>query len=416
MPKDDYYAILNVLRDASDDDIKKAYRELALRYHPDKNPGDKVAEAKFREVKDAYELLVDVLERRRYDQRHPSKSGRDMECSIEVSLQNLTDDNLITLRQITFEVEGRSIRLTLDKGDGKYRLRGAGGTGAYGGAPGDLFVVVNPQQRPSAADLGTAKQHTQQTIVGKDGAEMVLIPAGEFLMGSTTGYSNEEPVHSVYLDAFYMDKYPVTNAQYKEFIDANPMWHKENISAKYHNGLYPSNWNRNNYPPQKADHPVVYVSWYAAMAYAQWAGKRLPTEAEWEKAARGGLVGKKYPWGDVIDASKANYKKDVSRTTVVGMYPPNAYGLYDMVGSVLEWCLDEYDKGFYAGSPYENPMAGNSIPWTINNYTNITSSRVLRGGSWNFTAWFVWVANRVRDTPLNANGGCGFRCARAVTA
>ncbi len=258
MPKDDYYTILNVLRDASDADIKKAYRELALKYHPDKNPGDKAAEAKFREVKDAYELLVDVLERRRYDQRHPSKSGRDLECSIAVSLQNVTDDSPITLRHITFEVEGRSIRLTLDKRDGKYRLRGAGETGTYGGAPGDLFVVVNPEQRPSADDdLGTAKQHTQQTTVGKDEAQMVLIPAGEFQMGSTTGNPNEEPVHPVYLDPFYMDKYPVTNAQYKNFIDENPTWSKNSISTRYHNGNYLKHWNENHYPSHKENHPVV---------------------------------------------------------------------------------------------------------------------------------------------------------------
>ena len=113
---------------------------------------------------------------------------------------------------------------------------------------------------------------------------MVLIPAGEFEMGSDTGKNNERPVHTVYLDAFYMDMYEVTNAQYKVFIEANPEWQKENIPPAFHDGVYLRLWDGNTYPEGKADHPVIYVSWYAAMAYAEWAGKRLPTEAEWEKA------------------------------------------------------------------------------------------------------------------------------------
>ena len=120
--------------------------------------------------------------------------------------------------------------------------------------------------------------------------DMVLIPGGEFQMGSddSDAFDSEKPVHIVYIDEFYMDKYEVTNAQYKMFVDANPQWQKQNIPDKYHNGIYLKHWNGNNYPSGTGDHPVVHVSWYAAMAYAQWTGKCLPTEAEWEKAARGG--------------------------------------------------------------------------------------------------------------------------------
>ena len=134
-------------------------------------------------------------------------------------------------------------------------------------------------------------------------AEMVLIPAGEFLMGSDDDEADygEKPVHSVYVDAFYMDKYLVTNARYKVFVDANPQWRKDLIPDAYHNGSYLHFWNSGSYPDGEGNHPVTWVSWYAAMAYAHWAGKRLPTEAEWEKAARGGLVGMKYPWGNTID-------------------------------------------------------------------------------------------------------------------
>ena len=183
--------------------------------------------------------------------------------------------------------------------------------------------------------------------------DTVLIPAGEFQMGNdgSDAEDDEKPVHTVYVDAFYIDKYEVTNVEYKKFVDANPQWQKGRIPRKYHDGDYLKHWDGNNYPSSKGNHPVVYVSWYAAMAYAQWHGKRLPIEAEWEKAARGGLVGKKYVWGSSLDANKANYGENVGDTTPVATYDANGYGLYDMTGNVWEWCLDEYNADFYSTSP-----------------------------------------------------------------
>ena len=200
---------------------------------------------------------------------------------------------------------------------------------------------------------------------------MVLIPAGEFEMGSDKGAPNERPVHTVYLDTFYMDTHEVTNAQYKAFINANPEWQKENIPSGFHDGVYLRLWDGNTYPEGEADHPVVYVSWYAAMAYAEWRGKRLPTEAEWEKAARGGLTGKAYPWGDTVDETRANYTRYHNAPIAVGQYPPNAYGLYDMAGNISEWCLDEYDPDFYATSARENPFSNGSIKATLNNFRDV---------------------------------------------
>ena len=251
---------------------------------------------------------------------------------------------------------------------------------------------------------------------------MVLIPAGTFEMGSEDAEArdDEQPVHTVHLDAFLMDKYEVTNAQFKAFVDANPEWQKDNIEDRFHDGYYLWAWSGTNYPFGRADHPVVYVSWYAAMAYAEWAGKRLPTEAEWEYAARGGLAGKKYPWGDTITDADANYALNVeSDTTPVGAYAANGYGLYDMAGNVYEWCLDAYDEDFYAASDdSRNPIAGGmTVQELRENFTSIPNDpeRVLRGGSSGSVAQFVRVADRDRYAPALTNANPGFRCARAVT-
>ncbi len=255
-----------------------------------------------------------------------------------------------------------------------------------------------------------------------DLSSMVLIPAGEFEMGSNdaAAFASEQPVHTVYVDAFYMDKYEVTNAQFKAFVDANPPWQKDRIDNQFHNGDYLDNWNGNNYPTGKSNHPVVFVSWYAAMAYAQWTGKRLPTEAEWEKAARGGLGGKTYPWGDTITSNDANYNWHINDTTPVGNYPPNGYGLYDMAGNVWERCLDTYNDGFYAASvpPHKNPISGGQTPqWLLDNFKTVPTSLrfVARGGSWHTNARGQHTAARGDDTPTNTNSYLGFRCVRAVT-
>ena len=260
---------------------------------------------------------------------------------------------------------------------------------------------------------------------------MVLIPAGEFDMGSDDeeAENDEQPVRRVYIDAFYMDETEVANVQYKEFLLENPQWQKDRIEGRFHDGNYLDFWNGNNYPNREGKHPVICVSWYAAMAYAEWAGKRLPTEAEWEYAARGGLEGKKYPNGNTITARRANYDDNVGNTTPVANYPKNGYGLYDMAGNVWEWCLDEYDSEFYFTFPRNgiarNPLSGaNSIQWLLDNYTRIgvESARVLRGESWHSNANSARFANRNSDTPtftgnpvFTVNTHVSFRCVRSVT-
>ena len=258
---------------------------------------------------------------------------------------------------------------------------------------------------------------------------MALIPAGTFQMGSEDPEAEaNEPVHTVHLDAFYMDTHEVTNAQFKAFVDANPQWGKDNIEDRFFKDRLPDDtwddylayWTGTDYPAGRADHPVGGVTWYAAMAYAEWAGKRLPTEAEWEYAARGGPAGQKYPWGDTITPADANYNDSgIGDTTPVGAYAANGYGLYDMAGNVWEWCLDVLDLDFYAAShDSRNPIAGGeTIQELRDNFTTIPTypSRVLRGGSWGNGAQYLRVANRNSNSPTYSNDLYGFRCAAAVT-
>ena len=290
------------------------------------------------------------------------------------------------------------------------------------------ITVTSGQNLPW--DVALEPMLTQQ-IIGQDGAEMMLIPAGDFQMGSNDSNADddEKPVHTVYVDAFYMDKYEVTNAQFKAFVDANPQWQKDRIPKKFDNGpgysddefgWYLRHWTGNSYPLGQGDHPVAWVNWYAAMAYAAWAGKRLPTEAEWEKAARGGLVGKKYPWGDTWDTNKANSYNHIGfglipNTRSVGSYEPNGYGLYDMAGNVAEWCLDEYDydyeyEHFDARSPRRNPVEGG---WVGKNFLQVQTDRVVRGGD--SAKLHEEVFMRDMAAPSDPQLTFGFRCARAVT-
>ncbi len=235
---------------------------------------------------------------------------------------------------------------------------------------------------------------------------MVKIPAGKFLMGSENGDADERPIHTVYLDAFYIDTHEVTVGDYKKFIKATG--HRALSDAVFKCS-----------PTDK--HPVVGVSWHDAIEYAKWIGKRLPTEAEWEKAARGGLVGMNYPWGESIDSSKANFNKKTKagtheeQTTVVGKYPSNEFGIFDMSGNVAEWCLDVYQKKAYTKSNRHNPIVGgNSIRQLVDNYKDVESRRVVRGGSWSFNAKSVRVANRLGEKMSLLSSDVGFRCVQDI--
>ena len=249
---------------------------------------------------------------------------------------------------------------------------------------------------------------------------MVLIPAGDFQMGSNDdpdqkSWLDEGPVHTVHVDAFYMDTYEVTNLEWHKFISENPEWQKDNIADELHDGFYLQEWKEGTYPIWKEAHPVTHVSWYAAMAYAQWAGggKRLPTEAEWEKAARGGLEGQAFPWGDSIDKSQANYDFKLGETEPVGRYSPNGYGLYDVAGNVWEWVLDEAISDFYDRSPLRNPLAGvpgDTLANLPSDFLNLKSVKVMRGGSLYSSAASTSVTVRGGKRATSCLSSVGFRC------
>ncbi len=232
-------------------------------------------------------------------------------------------------------------------------------------------------------------------------AQMTLIPAGDFIMGSDTGNADEKPAHKVFLDVFYIDKYKVTNALYKMCVDAH-VCSAPQFSNSY---LRPTYYGDSRYD----DFPVVGVNWYMSKAYCEWRGARLPSEAEWEKAARG-PDGRTYPWGEGIDQIRANYNNNndpnyVGDTSKVDAYPNgvSAYGIFDMAGNVWEWTMDLYDANYYASLtlPVANPLGPTSGQY-----------RVIRGGSWNSNAYALRSARRSWNTPANANVYIGFRCAR----
>jgi formylglycine-generating enzyme len=261
---------------------------------------------------------------------------------------------------------------------------------------GFLVLLAGPLQAADA--LQTEKS------AGKDGAPMILVPAGPFPMGvpagDRDGGRDEYPRHQVDLDAFYIDKHEVTNGRYRQFVKATghriPQ-HPKNQARTL--------WKGDQVSEAVAERPVVNVDWHDAATYCAWAGKRLPMEAEWEKAARG-TDDRRFPWGNVEPTAKhLNFNQQwIGEKTLmpVGSYEAgkSPYGAYDMAGNVWEWVADWYDPAYYEKSPAKNPPG----PGT-------GTDKVLRSSGWAVETPLVRIFTRVKSDPLIRNESTGFRCA-----
>jgi len=258
------------------------------------------------------------------------------------------------------------------------------------------------------------------------GMEFVFVRPGTFRMGDLWGDGNddERPVHTVEVGGFWMGKYEVTNAQFAEFlnaigdevvVDGELVYYRGDVIYDlvctgcrawedriiYDRGKFLAR-------PGYEDHPVTLVTWYGAMAFCGWLGGRLPTEAEWEYAARAGGKSIRYPWGNEGPYHDGRYWMNYDpgqddadgywTTSPVGSFPPNSLGLYDMAGNVWEWCLDWYGGDVYLGSPRKDP----SGPFS-------GLARVIKGGSWSFPAWYGRTSCRQMLDPIARFNDLGFR-------
>jgi iron(II)-dependent oxidoreductase len=228
---------------------------------------------------------------------------------------------------------------------------------------------------------------------------MVFIPGGDFLRGRThalpddglkwfpTLLKDDRPVRRTYIDPFYLDEHEVTNAQYAQFV-------------RMTGHRMPYNW-PGRVPEGRENFPVVDVSWDDAAAYARWAGKRLPFEAEWERACRGLAEGSKYPWGDRDPSNEDAHFDTVEGPRQVCAFHRSYFGLCDMAGNVWEWCADWYEKDYYARGPEQNPQGPERGVY-----------RVLRGGSWADEMKYLTCAYRSWARPAERSPNIGFRCAK----
>jgi eukaryotic-like serine/threonine-protein kinase len=277
------------------------------------------------------------------------------------------------------------------------------GLGDREGSPsGDVISLLTKRTPPYAETPVQTLTLTPEPGIGstqvspQDGMLLIYVPEGNFEMGSAEGSSDEQPVHTVYLDAFWIDQTEVTNGMYALCVEAGICEPSKN--DKYYGD------------PNYDDYPVRYATWDRAATYCQWAGRRLPSEAEWEKAACG-PEDNLYPLGENISCSLANYRDQngacVGDISAVGSYPEGAssYGAFDMAGNVEEWVMDWYDDAYYSQSPGSNPTGPSSGEY-----------RVLRGGSFDFGISRLRSANRNEGSPSFSGSDSGFRCAISTDA
>lgn len=283
----------------------------------------------------------------------------------------------------------------------------------YSGAISDkgYAKIENETEENEMKEKDKRKRVSEEKVLG----EMVLLSGGTFWMGLSekevekahrlgkeNGVRNtgqildtEMPRHKVTVKPYYIDKFEVTNQQFAQFVK-EAGYKPQGDWAKYNT-------------PGRESHPAILVTWYDAHAYAKWAGKRLPTEAEWEFAARGGFENKLFPWGDDISKDQADYSAKQAfsyaqiHTMEVGSYPPNSFGIYDMSGNAGEWCFDWFGENYYSKSSEENPTGPDQ-----------GEKMVVKGGAWGTVAFYLRASSRGSFKPYSYDYRIGFRCARSL--
>lgn len=290
--------------------------------------------------------------------------------------------NFVPDSRIRQRVEACGVAFVLDAA-GAAALRQAGASEA-------LVSLLMPPPDPEAGATWTPLTDRQRMVWVRPGTQAIGTPEGE------PGRDEDEASHTPPpIGGFWMDATEVTNAAYRRFVLANPRWQKGRVSTGLHDGQYLAAWVGTDFPAGQADFPVTHVSWHAARAYARWAGKRLPTEAEWELAARAGSA-TAYWWGASFDPARA---ASVTVRRVGDAGTRNPFGLFDMLGNVSEWVSSAY-------LPY--PVQAQDGRETA----DLTEPRVIRGGAWNQAAAFLRSGNRNRALPTTTTDQLGFRCAR----
>ena len=405
----DYYRILQVRSEAEAETIQAAYRSLMRRVHPDKNPGKREwAENRTRELNEAFGALGDPEKRAAYDRKRgqtPSNGGDAGESSEELREARLQNMKLRQrIDQLTAEAERSERRIqTIER-----ELATAKAHIALLERPERPGGVRSPAPAPQQ-DSNAAEALRIELPGGLVTMSFARIPSGRFRMGSETGGENEKPPREVYLDGYWIGTEPVTCRQFSAFVKANPAWSKIAVNENRHTDyLKLFSADRCAYGEEK--HPVTYVPWSAAAAFAEWAGMRLPTEAQWERAARGGMEGEYGGGKDYLTAGAANYGGSRGGVRPNRSYDPNPFGLYDMLGNVWEWCADIYDDAFYA-----SPEAAQRNPVNLRKPTG-TERRVIRGGSWQSRSNDLRVAARGYMEAGSATNACGFRCIMSDSA
>jgi len=391
----DYYKILGVPPTATQEQIQKKYRFWSQAWHPNKftsSEDKKAAEEKLHQINRVYAVLGNVKKRQAYDRQRTKESKQYQRGRLMLLLVGGgTILVIIIFLGLFFFVPGtfKFLRPAATK------------------VP--MIALLPPTATPSPSyGIGST------ISAPKDGMTLVYISEGEFQMGSEEQYNIESPIHAIYLDAFWIDQTEVTNAMYSQCVEVGAC-EAPNKRNSYTRERYYANSEFDNYP-------VIHVSWENANAYCIWAGRRLPTEAEWEKSASWNeetLTKTNYSWGDdfvgsnvnfcdfncAVEPKNINYDDGYNDTSPVMSYSTvsSFYGTYDMAGNVWEWVADWYGESYYLDSPYKNPKGPSSGTY-----------RMMRGGSWSTADEKALLsAFREGSKPSITDANLGFRCAQS---